>query len=265
MPEYSMISGKVVLARVIRALGYKLPSVYHDDILEWIPEGMGEMEMTNSLIKLETGEIDCPGELILKNHCVPLPCGFQMVVGVYDEDGAKLVPGDPDTRSLVADERSVNFSVNPYAHQTSTGLPTDEPGNGGIPWDGSDLSQFSTERIVQHFYVIKGNMLQSSKEEGYIKMRYYSVPVCEDGYPLIPNNENFKQALEWHIIRKLIGSGYEHKVFTFEQANAYFEIYAGRAMAQIAFPSPDKMARVSRVLIRLIPPARYAEDYFINT
>lgn len=266
MPNYSMVSGKVILARVIRGLGYKLPSTYHDDILEWIPEGMGLMQMTNSMIQLETGDIDCPGELVLKNHCVALPCGFQYVVSVMDEDNAKLIPGDPDTASRTIEEsRPSIFNVNPFAHQTSDGVPTDLADSTGVPWDGSDLSQYNVADLIQHFYVIRGNMLQSSKEEGFVKMKYFSIPVCEDGYPLIPDNENFKQALEWHVIRRLIGSGYEHKVFSYNDAEGRFELHAGRAMAEISYPTPDKMARTARVLVRLIPPARFAEDYFINT
>lgn len=271
MAAYPLVSGKQVLARVIRALGYKLPSTYHDDILEWVPEGMGMLQITNTLLLVESGEINCPGEILVKDYCVDLPCGFVQMAGVYDENGQKFNPGNYVTaqaveQSILDDARGVVFELNPFVHQTQDGLPSDNPQVIGtsVPFTGSDLTLRDSATSAERYYVIKGNKIQFSIPDGYVKIRYYSIPTCDDGYPLIPDNENYKSALEWHVIRRLLGAGLEHKIFRYDFADAQFDKYAARGVSEISFPTPDKIAMVNRNTVRLIPPDRFVEDYFIN-
>lgn len=269
MPQYKFVSAKQVLARVIRGLGYKLPSTYMDDILEWIPEGLNQMQVTNSLVVQTTGDKDCVDQIVVSNYCAKLPCGFISILGVYDEDNNKLSSGN-DVTSInqnfgsSSDARISVFNTSPYTYQTNDGLPVNQPGV-NIPLYGEDLIQKKEGMAFnQRFYNISGNYIQTGFCEGYIKMRYLALPVCKDGYPLIPDNDNFKNALEWYIIKRLIGSGYEHKVFKYDYAEQMFEKYAARGMGEVSFYSPDEAAKVNRSLVRLIPPTRMEEDFFIN-
>jgi hypothetical protein len=274
MANTRLVSGKEVLARVVRALGYKLPSTYADDILEWIPEGLGMLNITRALDIKSTGDPDCVGELQVKNFCVELPCDFQALLAIEDEFGRRLpeggdvtdLQGQSSIRHLGSEVgyRPNTFVVNPYLHQTNDGLPTDEPG-AALPFFGQDIEQEQESNRRASYYKIVGNRIQTSFEEGFIKLHYLALPVCEEGYPLIPNNENFKQALEWHVLRRLIASGYEHRVFTYQYADEQFEKYAGRAMNEVSYPSLDSASRLHRTLVRLIPPYRFYDDFFIGS
>src|SRR5687768_8370191 len=93
MPNHAMVSAKEVLARVIRNTGYKLPSVYHDDILEWMPEAIGMLSVTQSLVTESTGNVDCPGEIRISGHSACLPHGFVNIIAVEDEYGRRLPEG----------------------------------------------------------------------------------------------------------------------------------------------------------------------------
>jgi hypothetical protein len=276
MPQFKLVSAKEILARVIRSVGYKLPSTYHDDILEWIPEGMGMIQVTNSLITTSTG---CQGEqdeIIVKNHCAELPCGFVSILAVEDENGYRVPEGGDitDFRKQSSqrhigltgnDHARINvFNVNPFNHQTQNGVPTTKPGS-SIPLYGEDLIKTDVSINAPKYYRIKGNYIQTSFESGFIRIHYNSIPVDKEGYPLIPDNENYKQALEWHIIRRLIGAGYEHKVFNYQYANEQFELYAARGMGEVSYWSLDTAARVARSFVRLIPPYRFNDDFFINS
>ncbi len=274
MPKVPLVSGKEILARVIRALGYKLPGTYHDDILEWIPEGLGMLQVTNALVTESSGNIDCPGEVIIRNHCAPLPCGLQYILAVEDENGRRLPEGGDVTdlrsptslrHSTTGTSRVNAFEVNPFQHQTSDGVPTDEPSS-SFPFLGEDV-EASTEvtRSTSHYYKVVGNYIQTSFEEGFVKIHFLALPTCKEGYPLIPDNENFKQALEWHIIRRLIGSGYEHKVFDYRFADSQFDIFAARGMGEVSYYSLDGAARLNRSFVRLIPPFHFQEDFFVNS
>lgn len=276
MPKFPLVSGKEILARVIRALGYKLPSQYHDDLLEWIPEGLGMMQVTNTLIVTSSGDINCPGEILISNHCAKLPCGFVSILAVEDENGRRLPEGGDITNfrkqssirhqgvGSTGETRVSTFEVNPFVHQTSDGLPTDEAAS-SFPYFGEDIAAPADSGRTTHYYQIQGNHIQTSFEEGYIKIHYLALPVCQDGYPLIPDNQAFKQALEWHIIRRLIGSGYQHPVFNYQFADEQFEKYAARGMNEVSYPSLDTMARLNRSLIRLVPPHHFHSDFFVSS
>lgn len=273
MPKHPLISAKTVLARTIRALGYKLPSSYVDDILEWIAEGLSMINITNALITTSSGDLNCPGELLVKNHCVSLPCGLVSILAVEDERGRRL-PEGTDTTDLTSQTslrhsrldgaRPNTFNVNPYVHQTQDGLPTDEAPSASVPYFGEDIEQEATTSSTNHYYKMVGNYIQTSFECGYIKIHYLTIPVDKEGYPLIPDNEAFKQALEWHIIRRLIGSGYQHPVFNYQYADEQFEKYANRGMNEVSYYSPEGAAKLNRSLIRLIPPYNYYEDFGVN-
>lgn len=267
-----LISGKEVIANVIRGTGYRLPSTYMDDLLEWLPEGLGFLQATNTLITTSTGDIDCPGEILVSNHCASLPCGLVHILAVEDENGRRLPEGTDVTdltsqtsirHSTTNSTRPNTFSVDPYVHQTSAGVPDEAP-DASIPYFGEDIVADSSTSRTNNYYKVVGNYIQTSFEEGYIKIHYLAIPTGKDGYPLIPDNAEFKYALEWHLVRRLIGAGYQHPVFTWKEANEQYEIYAARALAAVSYYTPEGAARLNRSIIRLIPPITYYEDFNIN-
>lgn len=275
MSKHRFVSAKEVLAKVIRGVNYRLPSTYADDILEWIPEGMGLLRVTNALVTESTAEQYCPGEVIVRNHCAELPCGFISILAVEDEFGKRLPEGSDVTDIRVQtsvrhrgagtpnDARISTFEVDPYVHQTSDGLPADEP-QSSFPFLGEDVSQVTSTPSSAHYYKIVGNYIQTSFESGFIRIHYLALPTGEDGYPLIPDDENYKLALEWHILKRLIGSGYEHPVFKYDYCDQQWERYAGRAIASVSYYNPEAAARLNRNLIRLIPPAEWYQNFSVN-
>lgn len=274
MPEHRMVSAKAVISDVVRNTGYKLPSMYHDDILEWIPEGINFLSVTPSMITLSTPSKDCPGELIVCNHSAPLPCGFVTIMAVEDENG-RIIPEGGDVTDLRStskrastahnNERQTVFEVNPMLHQTSDGTPTTAPGT-SVPIYGQDIvPAFTVTPKKASYYKIQGNQIQLSFPDGFIKIHYLALPTCSEGYPLMPENQATRTALYWYIIMMLIGAGYKHPVFTFKEAKEYWEEYANQSMNEITYPSLDKMARIQRSTVRLISPVHYYEDFFTNS
>lgn len=279
MSKYSFVSGKAILAQVIRGLGYKLPATYTDDVLEWIAEGLGLMQVTNTLIIQSTGDQNEPGEILISNYCAKLPCGFVNLIAVENDQGNRLPEGGDQTDltahsksrgvNVLQNTRVSSFQVDPFNHQTSTGVPANSPGS--IPpyyLSGVDITQSNVvvdSARTMHYYKVVGNHIQTSFESGFIRLHYYAIPVCNEGYPLIPDNANFKLGLEWHVLKRLIGSGYIHPVFNYEYADEQFEKFASRGMGEVSFYTPEGAARLNRSLIRLIPPFNFYEDFFTNS
>ncbi len=266
-------SGKQVLAKVIRATGNKLPSVYFDDVMEWIPEAIDLLSNTKTMETASTGNVNCGGALEVKNHQVCLPKDLLSVLAVEDEFGF-IIPEGGDIsdvtnqssqahRQTTADTRVSTFAVNPLQHQTSNGTPTSAPGT-TIPLYGSDLENTASNSCRGSYYKLSGNYLQLSFETGFVKIHYLRRPLDKEGYPLIPDNENFKTALMWYVLMMLIGAGYQHPVHTFDKCQAQFEMYGGRAINEITYPSLDATSRVNRTLTgRIIPPLNAYNEFFI--
>lgn len=270
MPKFPLVSAKSIIAQVIRGAGGKIPSYLLDDMLEFIPEGISMLLVTNALVLLSSGNKNCPGEILVKNHCACLPSGFVTIEGVEDENGRRLYEASDVTdftrptkrATFKADDKTrINlFQVDPTTYTTSDGTPTTKPGT-SIPLYGEDVVQLPTVSSSNGYYRIAGNYIQTSFECGYIKLHYWTIPVDNEGYPLIPDNAYFKQAIEWHILRRLIGAGYEHKVFSYQFADEQFKIYAATAMNEVSFPNQDSMAKLYNLTVRLIPPTNYYEDF----
>lgn len=271
MPKVPFITSKEVIARVIRNLGYHLPSQYHDDMLEWLPEGINQLTDTKLRVVTSTPSCDEVGALETINHIVALPAGLLAIIAVEDEFGHKIPEGgditditSPTSRytdTIAA--RSTVFGVNPYQHQTSDGTPTTEPGS-TIPVYGDDLTG-STPANGYRYYKMSGNYLQTSFETGFVKIHYLAMVVDSEGYPLVPDNENFKTALYWYILKMLIGAGYQHPVFSYQFCDQEFERIGARALGEIKFPSLDEKARVHNANTRLIAPSGFHSNFFIGS
>ena len=224
MANYSYQSAKRVLADVARNTGGKLPSRYHDDILEWLGEGIDLLSNTNILETVSTPSIEEPKAFYTKNHVVCLPAGLMGILAVEDQYGA-IIPNGGDVTDVTSrsarysspsfNDRVVVFEVNPLQHQTSDGTPTEKPGT-SIPVYGEDINAPTPSSNGPSYYKVSGNYLQTSFEEGFVKIHYLRRVLGKDGYPMIPDNQNFRTALYWYIMMMLIGAGYRHQIFSFE-------------------------------------------------
>jgi len=270
MSQVLFSSSKAILAKLARNLGGKLPSRYYDDILEWVPEAIDLLSHTNIIETTSTPSLGSPGAYKTSNHIVCLPKDLIGILAVEYENG-RIIPNGGDITDITnqssrhrgedTSARASVFSTNPLTHQTSDGTPTNSPGS-TIPLYGSDLELTSNARLSRSFYKIQGNYLQTSFPEGFVKIHYNKRPVDKEGYPLIPDNENFKTAVYWYVLMMLIGAGYEHKVFSYTDCEDHYEKYAARAINEISYPSLDDMARIARSTVRLVPPYHFYEDFF---
>lgn len=66
------------------------------------------------------------------------------------------------------------------------------------------------------------NTITMGYQEGYVDLFYLAMPVDERGYPLVPEEEVFQEALLWLVASKLIlrGDGIANKEISFKEADA---------------------------------------------
>lgn len=270
MPKYSFTSVKEVIARIARNLGGKLPSQYHDDILEWLAEGIDQLAVTKLRVLTSTPSANEEGALEVKNHVVYRPCGILSITAIEDEYGYIIKEASdvtditsPTNRNTPDDgSRATVFSVNPLQHQTQDGTPTEAPGS-SIPVYGEDLSPINPNGTGS-FYQVMGNYIQFSFASGFVKIHYLTSVLDEEGFPMVPDNENFKTALYWYVLKMLIGAGYRHQVFSYGFCDQEFEKFGARALGEIKWPSLDEKARVHHTNTQFVISPKDYNTFFLN-
>ena len=277
MSHLTSTSVKEIIARVIRNAGYKVPSMYLDDMLEWIPEAMDQLETKHTLITKSTPNEGETGAIVTKNHVAKLPCGLVEILAVESEYGTRLYTGSDitditnqstryhnDTDNARNFSRDTDFQVDPTLHNSLLGSELENTPAPSVPFKGEDIVPDEGEQL-EDYYKIQFDTIQTSRESMFVKIHYLSLPVDNEGYPLVPNNENYKTALYWYVMKQLIGAGYEHKVFNYQYCDDQFEKFASRALGEIKMPNEDRIAKLHRSFSsRLIPPYHYYEDFSIG-
>jgi len=259
---YNFVSSKQIIGRIARNTGKNLPSEYIDDLLEWIPEAIEKLHTKYTLVEdFKTLEIS--------NHSAPLPCHL-MVLNAVEYKGRRLREGG-DIRNLKA---PLPFSSRRggEADLWETETTNKDYSEDGINRQyieelrGQDLVKSNVADYTAEYYKLQGNCIQTSFECGEITIHYSRLPLDREGYPLIPDNDNYKEALYWYCLMKMIEAGYEHKIFDWKHCWQMFEsVYARRAINEIKYPSVDRMERIYRASARLVPPEHFYEDFRINS
>lgn len=237
--KYKTCSVKEVIARINRTTRDKDASLY-GDILEWIPEGINKLKTRYSVV-LDTDKLK------VKDHLARLPCGLVSIEAVF-YNGYRLSNSNRvESKRLKPEEIQTVFKTSIDLHSTSDLLP-------GEPYS------YSSE-----YYKLQLDYLHTSFEEGELDLLYWKMPVDKEGYPLIVDNENYKEALYWYVMMKLIEAGYEHKVFDWRHCWEMWEnVYLPRAIAEMKMPTGDDMDRLRKGWTRLILPLGYEDNFDIG-
>lgn len=270
---YSSTSIQEILGRIIRNLDNKLPSHYIDSMLEWIPEAVEQLRTPFTLYKTSTPNVGCSGEFVTKNWAVRLPCGLVELLSVEDQFGQRIhksgaqlaFPSPSKQRSQLAggDARVTDFITR------TDGITTGNASGPSVPWDGSNIKLLE-QPVTALSYDLQLDWLLTSEESAFVKLHYYALPVDEAGYPLIPNVPEYKEALYWYVMGKMIGSGFVHPVIPasiqgIEFCENKFNTYAGRALGEIKMPDQDRMIKLYNSTVRLIPPVHFYDDFFVGS
>lgn len=108
---------------------------------------------------------------------------------------------------------------------------------------------------TEESFSLNPNYILTTFEEGEILVSYKSFPVDEDGFPLVPDNQYFKEALFWYCYRQMIFRGYKPKVdqITYDFADHKWKFYCSGARNKANYPDITGYQRFRDVWVGLIP------------
>ena len=91
-------------------------------------------------------------------------------------------------------------------------------------------------------------------KEGELKLDYIAMPVDERGFPLVPEDPSFFDAMFWKVASMLAMRGeLKNKEFTFEYCDRKWKYYCGQARASANMGDLQSINRIQNERSKLLP------------
>lgn len=263
-----------LLSKVVRDLGLGDNEVPWQDMIEWVAEGL---EHIGCYYQFQEKE----GVIIIEDHKGLLPCDFHKSIrflqgcsmnGLYNAGPLWSQVGHALDRCGLRDTNSKNPCViDALSFQKLQLAQYSKVFNTGSFYNGLQYSQSLMDKGITYTpsgssdYAINLDTVTASFRYGYIKLRYLAFPVDENGYPLVPDNVSFRDALMWKCAYQLSLRGYTFKQEQLndpEYCKFYWNQYCVQARANGTVPDPDMMERIARIFNTLsVNYHQYSQDF----
>jgi len=225
------ISCKTIIAKVYRDLQLKEEEAF-TDFIEWMSEALDFIHVYPQYIHKSA----C---ICIKNYKGELPCDY-IGLDAVEYNGFNML-----------------YSSNLYGPKDRT-----PSGRYYTPYS------YNQEKI-NNVLLVKGNMLgpdaefwiegswfRTSFKEGTLNIRYTAYPSDEDGYPLVPDHQSFKEALYWYITYKYLYAKALNKEIDprfYDDAYVKWQYYCNQAGAEAMMPDLQTLEALKRSFHRLKP------------
>jgi len=128
--------------------------------------------------------------------------------------------------------------------------------------------EFKINYEAQYQYNINNGYIFTNFEKGFIEIVYTGFVIDEHGFPMIPEDQRYQEAVKWSLIRHLDYKKWRlgeisDKVFQYSDQQRDWYIASARSKASI--PSLDKMESIKNMFLRSIPKVTDHDSYFKYT
>lgn len=203
MAVFKQVSIKVALRKIMSDLGYSRSTAHEfpwQDSIEWIAEALGQI---GAYTQYEAKEVT----LTVKDFKAKLPCDFVHL--------KRLLNADYNQPRGIQDNNNLSLLGNNIdtLEETETRL------------QGSSISDFD-------YNIVLDNIITTYKT-GTIKLQYLAMPVDEEGFPVIPDNDSYNEAFFWKVARQLsIRGQLKNKELTYQRCDYEWQWYCGQARSE---------------------------------
>ena len=104
-------------------------------------------------------------------------------------------------------------------------------------------------------YKLQNNAIYTSLKEGVVEVAYHAIKVDKEGYPMIPENSSFIQALELYIKKKVFTILFDQGKISpavLQNTQQEYAWYVGQAQRDLTMPTIDQMESISNMWTQLL-------------
>ena len=237
---YDTTSCKEVLAKVYRDLQME-DSHWEADAIEWIGEGL---EMIGAGVQLERRQ----EVMSVQNFKLAIPSDLVFIEALY-----KL----PDSVSFTGAGESLSYDAQQVEDANKYRVP--RKGKARVRGLLGTLHEGIGKEETQHkaadieeTYMLNPGVIHASWERSLVILDYKAVATDDEGYPLVPDEAHYKEALFWRIVMKLFLRGYEHPQLNYPRAQQQWKHYAAAARTKAKMPDVDEMENFRQMWVRFV-------------
>ena len=282
---YKNISVKRVIAKVFTDLNLSEDTHRVSDMIEYAGEALEKIGAFSSFTNKVAGKDDLP-YLVLENYQSLLPHDFHKLIqvsyattsngpfyplryatGSFDWGSTVTVTSDSsDHVSPESDLITLTMSLYDLTYEEALAKLNSEPATKSLiqsmltQMEGdSSRSATGTDYIDTTFdytYLITPNYIKTNVETGYIMLAYQAVPTDADGYPMIPDNQSFLDAIYWYINMKLMYPEWKTgkvRDAVYYDARRSWNYYCKQAYGEALMPNKDQIESIKNTWLRLVP------------
>lgn len=262
------ISTKEIIAKVYRDNGYtdELPWA---DLIVWTDEALRLIDQPLQFIRQVVGDKSNPA-LDIHDFKAKLPCNIYKIEQIA-VNGHAAYRATGTSHHIISD-RCCTVGQTGFV----PGVFID--GFHDITIDGNELTgpnEFTSEPDTVSgspiepiiLYDINNDFITLSIKQGKVCIMYLAYPLDEDGFPLIPDVQQYKEMVAAYLRYKM-----DYRMFrigmvnreVYEDSQAKWFWYAGAAASKMKMPSVDKMESLMNQIVRLKPNMNAYKDFFVT-
>lgn len=222
---YNHTSSKEIIAKVFRDFGIQR-SHWINDAIEWMGEAL-------ELIGTAKQTVDKIRVIKASNFRVPMPKDLYALETIRYSNSTDNSQPELNSFDYVATEESGGRNPGLYGEKNGT----------------------SNSRET---YFHQGEFIKFSFKDKWVAIEYKAFPLDEDGYPLVPDAAEYKEALSWYIMSKLLLQGKKHPVIDYQHADQKWERKCVQARSAMNMPDKGQYRNFRDKWVSMIP--RYNRD-----
>lgn len=290
---YNNVSIKKVIAKVFTDFDLQEGTHRISDMIEWSGEAL---EKIGAFPYFETRVTGKDNEPIIEfsNYQARLPLGFHRLIQIgysTSENGpfypmrqatgsmefASQMNSDIDDSGTVTTDQDVSdsslidlaMSIYSLSYESALQKINDEPATKSLLISLLQRSTHGAETSLtsDYIYVIKNNWIKMNIQNGYLMMSYQRIPVDLDGYPMIPDDPGFMEAVYWYIVMKLLYPQWKDgrvRDAVYYDAKSSWNFYCKQAYGNAMMPDSGMMESLKNSWLRLIPEINEHDSFFSN-
>ena len=278
---YKTTSIKRVIAKVFTDLDLQEGSHRISDMIEWASEAIKKIGAFPTLLTRVTGKGGLP-LLVISNYQTKLPCDLTAINQVAystSESGpfypmvygsGSFDPGVPDTTSTgtdttLPDSIIVEQAMDLYGLDYAAALlylntyPARRESIESMLLTGTISTTGTRDPMTasgDYTYIVTPGYIKTTLQTGYIMLSYQAVPTDTEGYPMIPDDESFEEAIYWYINMKLTYPEWKAgrvRDAVYYDAKSSWNYYRKQAYGNAMMPNIDQLEAIKNAWLRLVP------------
>jgi hypothetical protein len=287
---YKYTSVKRVIAKVFTDLDLQEDTHPVSDMVNWCGEALEKIGSFPQFINKVTGKDDVP-LMEFENYQARLPFDFHRLIQVayssgsdgpfyalrratgsfeLTRDNTESTSTDPEvvasTNSLVI----LAMSLYELTYAQALAKINNEPSTASIlrgllKNNAGSTGSNSTSTTGDYVYTINDNYIKLNIETGYLMLAYQAIPTDADGYPLIPDDQSFIDALYWYVTMKILYPKWatgQVRDAVYYDARRSWNYYCKQAYGNAMMPDSDQMESIKNTWLRLVPSINAHKSFY---